>query len=52
MQHPTLSSSSGCMGCVSMDWWAAAAVIDLGRRGVGGGTVATTISHLSTTYRG
>ena len=29
---------------------AAAAVMDLGRRGVGGGTVATTTSHLST-YR-
>ena len=54
MQRPTLSTLEAqayAWGAWAWTGGAAAAVMDLGRQGVGGGTVATTISHLST-YRG
>ena len=54
MQRPTLSTLEAqayAWGAWAWTGGAAAAVMDLGRQGVGGGTVATTTSHLST-YRG
>ena len=50
MQRPTLSTLEAQAGAWGLWAWtggAAAAVMDLEGQGVGGGTVATTTSHLS-----
>ena len=49
MQRPTLTTLEAQAGAWGVRAWtggAAAAVMDLGGQGVGGGTVATTTSHL------
>ena len=51
MQRPTLSTleaRADAWGVCAWTGGAAVAVMDLGGRDVGGGTVATAISHLST----
>ena len=49
--HSTLEAQADAWGVWAWTGEAAAAVMDSERQGVGGGTVATTISHLSA-YRG